>query len=131
MSDSRRKRSARGERSQNPAARVDGLSPRIFRKSREIPATAGSAFRGNSRCAGEIKRRRVINVQKSAKTTLDWGEWAQNKAARIDGQPHRICRGSREIPVIAGSAFRWDTRCKGEIKRGRAGNVQKSAKKRR
>ena len=75
MHESRRKRGASGgEWPQNQTARIDGQSVRIFRGSREIPAIAGFGVRKNSRRKGEIKRGRVSNVRKSAKTRRDRGE---------------------------------------------------------
>ena len=108
-----------GEWPQNQAARVDGQSVRIFRKSREIPAIAGFGARKHSGCKREIKRGRVGNVRKSAKTRREWGEWPRKQAARIDGRSVGICRKLREIPAIAGCGVRKNSRRKGEIKRGR------------
>ena len=50
---------AAGEGPQNQAARVDGISLRIFKKYREAPALAETGPRSHSRRYGEIKRRRA------------------------------------------------------------------------
>ena len=113
-----------GERPNHPAGRVDGQSLRIFRKSRETPAIAGFAIRGHSRRMGVIKRRLARNAQKSAKTTLEWGEWPQNRAGRIDAQSHMIFRIYQEIPAVAGFGLRAPSRCEIPMGGGGAGPAE-------
>ena len=74
--------------------------------SREILSIGGFDFRTHSRCEGEIKKGRVRNVRRSAKTRREWGEMAQNQATRIDGRSVRIFTKSREILSITGFGSR-------------------------
>ena len=132
MYEGRRKRGANG--ADGPRIRLPGsMVSRLgysgnLEKSRRpadpppgnIPGARARLSGGASEMYRSRRKRRPIG-----------GEWPQNQAARIDGQSRRICLGAREIPAIAGSAFRENSRRKGEITRGRVRNVHKSAQKRR